>query len=129
MIIDTDVLIGYLRGNLRAKAVVEEHIPFSISAVTCMELIQGMRDKAEFRKFQRQMKFWKVQVIQIDPEISSRAIFYVQEYFLSHSMQMADALIAATAIQSGDSLLTANNKHYKHIPNIEVKRFVPGGRA
>jgi predicted nucleic acid-binding protein len=40
-----------------------------------------------------------VHIIHLDQEISARASFYVQEYALSHSMQMADALIAATAIQ------------------------------
>lgn len=124
MIIDTDVLIWYLRGNSRAKEVVERAIPFSVSAVTYMELVQGMRDKFEFRKFQKTFKIWNVKVIQIDREISSRAIFYVQEYHLSHSMMMADALIAATAVQEGEKLITANDKHYRHIPNIDLEKFV-----
>lgn len=125
MIIDTDVLVWYLRGNIAAKTAVEENIPFAISAVTYMELVQGMKDKNEFRKFQKQIKAWKTEIIQIDQEISSRAVFYVQEYFLSHSMLMADALIAATAIQSSEKLLTANEKHYKFIPTIEIQRFTP----
>lgn len=125
MIIDTDVLIWYLRGNLNAKEVVENSIPFSISAVTYMELVQGMKDKTEFRRFQKQIKKWNTEILQIDQEISARAIFYVQEYFLSHAMMMADALIAATSIQTSDMLMTANDKHYKHIPNMEIKKFVP----
>lgn len=125
MIIDTDVLIWYLRGNIKAQEIIDKNIPFSISSVTYMELVQGMKDKNEFRKFQKQIKIWKTEIIHIDQEISSRATFYVQEYFLSHSMQIADALISATAIQSGNMLLTANDKHYKFIPNIEVKKFIP----
>ena len=125
MIIDTDVLIWYLRGNINAKEIVETNIPFSISAVTYMELVQGMKDKIEFKRFQKQIRNWKTEIIHIDQEVSARAIFYVQEYFLSHSMQMGDALIAATAIQASDTILTANDKHYKHIPNIEIKKFIP----
>lgn len=90
-----------------------------------MELVQGMKDKVEFKKFQKQIKNWKTEVIRIDQEISARALFYVQEYFLSHSMMMADAFIAATAIQNSESLITANEKHYKYIPNIEISKFVP----
>lgn len=105
MIIDTDVLIWYLRGHSKAREVVEAAIPFSVSAVTYMELVQGMKDK-------------------IDREISSRAIFYVQEYHLSHSMMMGDSLIAATAVQEGEPLMTANDKHYRHVPNIDLKKFV-----
>ena len=125
MIIDTDVLIWYLRGNEKAKKVVEANIPFSVSAVTYMELIQGMKNKEEFRIFQKQIQKWNIDIIQIDKEISSRAIFYIQEYSLSHSMMLADALIAATVVQTSETLLTANDKHYKYIPNIECKRFEP----
>ena len=124
MIIDTDVLIWYLRGNAKAREVVEAAIPFSVSAVTYMELVQGMKDKLEFRKFQKAFKSWNIEVLQLDREVSSRAIFYVQEYHLSHSMMMADALIAATAVQESETLLTANEKHYRHIPNLELKKFV-----
>ena len=125
MIIDTDVLIWYLRGNEKAKKAVEANIPFSISAVTYMELIQGMKNKEEFRIFQKQILKWNIDIVQIDKEISSRAIFYIQEYSLSHSMMLADALIAATVVQTSETLLTANDKHYKYIPNIECKRFEP----
>lgn len=125
MIFDTDVLIWYLRGSERARAIVEENVPFSVSVVTYIELIQGMKSKQEFRLFQKQIHKWNTDIIQIDTEISSRAMFYVQEYFLSHSMTLADALIAATVVQNSDKLLTANEKHYKFIPNIECRKFVP----
>jgi len=125
LIIDTDVLIWYLRGNKKAREVVETSIPFSISAITYMELIQGMKNKDEFRLFQKQMQKWNTDIMQIDKEISSRAVFYVQEYALSHSMMLADALIAATVVQNSEILLTGNDKHYKFIPNIECKRFEP----
>ncbi len=90
-----------------------------------MELIQGMKSKDEFRIFQKQIQRWNIDIVQIDKEISSRAVFYVQEYSLSHSMMLADALIAATAIQTSETLLTANDKHYNYIPNIECTRFEP----
>ncbi|HBG36438.1 MAG TPA: VapC toxin family PIN domain ribonuclease [Treponema sp.] len=126
MIIDTDVLIWYLRGNEKAKKAVENLIPFSISVVTYMEIIQGMKNKEEFKLFQKQMLNWNTKIIQIEQEISSRAMFYVQEYTLSHAMMLADALIAATVVQNGETLLTANDKHYKCIPTLEYKKFNPG---
>ncbi len=126
MIIDTDVLIWYLRGNEKAKKVVEDAVPFSMSAITYMELIRGMNDKEEYRRFQKQMQRWNTDIIHIDNDISSRAVFYIQEYALSHAMYLADALIAATAVQMGETLLTANDKHYKFIPTIQCKRFEPG---
>lgn len=126
MILETDILIWYLRGNEKAKNIVEDNIPFSISVVTYMEIIQGMKNKEEFKLFQKQMLRWNTKIIQIDQEISSRAMFYVQEYSLSHSMMLADSLIAATVVQNSEILITANDKHYKFIPNIECKKFDPG---
>lgn len=126
MIIDTDVFVWYLRGSEAAKQAVEDNIPFSISVVTYMELVQGMINKAERKKFQKQLQKWSVNIIQIDKEISARAMFYVQEYALSHSMMLADGLIAATVVQYGEVLLSANDKHYKYLPTIEVKKFDPG---
>ena len=125
MIIDTDILIWYLRGNLKAKSAVEQNIPFSLSVVTYIELVQGMKNKAEFIKIQKQIKKWDTEIIQIDKDISSRAMFYVQEYAFSHSMTLADALIAATAIQNSDRLFTANEKHYRFIPTIDLLKFNP----
>jgi len=123
LILDTDVLVWYLRGNDAAKRAVEENIPFSISVVTYMELVQGMINKTEMKIFQKQLQKWNVNIIQIDKEISARAMFYVQEYALSHSLMLADGLIAATVVQHGEILLTANDKHYKYLPTIEVKKF------
>lgn len=103
----------------------EQSIPFSISVVTYMELVQGMKNKDEFRMFQKQIRKWETEIIHIDPEISARAMFYVQEYCLSHSMMMADALIAATAIRNSDTLCTANEKHYRFVPLLEYQSFKP----
>ena len=126
MIIDTDVIVWYLRGNEKAREIVESRIPFAISVVTYMELIQGMKNKEEFRLFHRQIQKWNTDIIQIDKEISSRAMFYVQEYALSHSMMLSDALVASTVVQNNETILTANVKHYQFIPNIECRRFAPG---
>jgi hypothetical protein len=52
-------------------------------------------------------------------------MFYVEQHFLSHSMQIADALIGATAIAYGFPILTANDKHYKVMKDLEIKKFVP----
>ena len=53
MIIDTDVMIWFLRGNQRAIDLVIDAMPFSISIVTYMELVQGMRDKQELAKMKK----------------------------------------------------------------------------
>jgi hypothetical protein len=125
MILDTDVLIWELRGNTKAQKIIHDNIPFSISVVTYIEMVQGMRNKAELNRFIRQLSHWDVDIIQINKDISTRAMIYVEEYYLSYSMELADAFIAATCVNNSELLLTANEKHYKHIPNIQLKRFSP----
>jgi len=125
VLLDTDVIIWYLRGNQNAYELIHGLSAFAISAVTYMELVQGMRDKAELRQLKRTLKQWNVKTIYMSEEISALALFYVEEYFLSHSMQLADALIGATCSNYGLVLYTANDKHYKIINDLEIKVFRP----
>ena len=52
-------------------------------------------------------------------------MFYVEQHFLSHSVQLADALIGVTAVAHGEVLVTGNAKHYKIVKEINLTRFVP----
>ena len=125
MIIDTDVLIWYLRGDQNARKIIADSIPFRISVINYLELLQGMKDKRELYLLQKYLRNWSVQIIQINENISSRAMFFVEDYYLSHSMELGDAIIAATALEYREVLLTANEKHYSFIPNIQIKKFRP----
>jgi predicted nucleic acid-binding protein len=125
LIIDTDVIIWELRGNIKAQKIIHENIPFNVSVVTYIELVQGMRDKKEMNNFIKQLSKWNVRILQINNDISTRAMIYIEQYSLSHSMELADSLIGATCINESELLLTANDKHYRHIPNIQIKKFIP----
>jgi predicted nucleic acid-binding protein len=124
LIIDTDVLVWHLRGNETARDIIHDNIPFSISVVTYIELIQGMKDKKEMNRFIKQLSKWDIDIVQISDDISTRAMIYVEQYHHSNSMELADALIAATCTNNSEVLLTANYKHYKFVPNIQIKRFI-----
>ena len=125
MLIDTDVLIWYLRGNENARKIVNANIPFRISVVTYFELIQGMKNKEELKILQKFSKKWAIEIIQINENISSRAMFLVEDFCLSYSMEMGDALIAATTLEKQEMLLTANDKHYNFIPGMKIQKFKP----
>jgi predicted nucleic acid-binding protein len=125
LIIDTDVIIWELRGNKKAQKIIHDNFPFSISVISYMELIQGMRDKKEMNSFIKQLSKWDVDIIQLNNDISTRAMIYIEQYALSHSMELADSLIAATCVNESEILLTANDRHYRHIPNIQIKKFIP----
>ena len=123
MIIDTDVLIWYMKGNEKAYNVIENSKQFFISVVTYMELVQGMRNKNELNNLRRALHVWNSKILYISEEISVKAMFFVEQHYLSHSIQLADALIGATAIMYGLPILTGNNKHYKILKDIQIKKF------
>lgn len=125
MLIDTDVLIWYLKGNKKAYKVLEEQRRFFISVVTYIETIQGMRNKQELKELRTAFRSWNTKILYIDEEISTKAMFFVERHFLSHSLQLADSLIAATALVHGVPVLTGNDKHFKVIKELEIERFSP----
>ena len=51
MIIDSDVLIWYSREHPKAVELIHSLESFSISAVTYMEIVQGVRNKSELNAF------------------------------------------------------------------------------
>ena len=88
-----------------------------------MEIIQGVRNKRELNAFKKALGILKVQVIQIDEFISTKAMLFVEQYTLSHSMELADALIGATAAVRQSPLVTSGKKHYQHLPGVKTKTF------
>ena len=125
MIIDTDVLIWYMKGNEKAYKAIEMANNFFISVVTYMELVRGMRNKKELNSLRKSIHSWDAKVLYISEEISSKAMFYVEQHFLSHSLQLADALIGATAVAYGLPILTGNDKHYRTVKDIQITKFRP----
>lgn len=125
LLIDTDVLIWYMKGNEKAYNAVENLDSFSISVVAYIELVQGMRNKNELSNLRRALSDWNAKVLYISEEISLKAMFFVEQHYLSHSIKLADALIGATAIVNGLPILTGNDKHYKILRDIQIKKFRP----
>lgn len=125
MLVDTDVLIWYLRGNNRARLQIETLPGFFISVVTYIELVQGMRNKQELRYLRLALKAWNAEVLLLSEEISAKAMFYVEQHYLSHSLQLADALVGTTAIAYGLDILTGNGKHYRVLKDVTIKEFKP----
>ena len=84
-----------------------------------------MRNKRELGALREGMRRWQTRLLYLDHEISARASGYVEEYFLSQSLKLADALIGATAITHRLPLLTGDTRHYEVIGGLEIRRFRP----
>jgi len=125
VIVDTDILIWHMRGNAKAQRAIEKLGSFAMSAITYMEIVQGVRNKKELRALRQFVQARGIRCIPVDPEVTARAIFLLEEYALSHGMEMGDALIAATVENQGETLYTGNTAHYKMVPNLSLKTFRP----
>jgi predicted nucleic acid-binding protein len=128
VIVDTDILIWYFRGDEAARRFLGR-VSFperAISALTMMELIQGCRDGREAREVGVFVSENLAAVIHPDEDISRRAIRLLERHAVSAGLRVVDALIAATALETGAALATANVRHYRAIAGLSVVSFRPG---
>lgn len=124
ILIDTDLLIDLANNESIAKErLVKESEKFllTISIITELELIVGCRNKQELEaldKFLRQFS-----IFQLNREISTKAEELMRSYYLSHGLLIADALIAATAIENQIPLLSKNQRDYRFISELNLLKY------
>jgi predicted nucleic acid-binding protein len=125
MLVDTDVLIWHLRGYPQAMRRLDELGALTLSAVSYLEVLQGMRNKAELVAVKKMLAHRAATLLPVSEAITRRAIELMEAITLSHGLQMGDALIAATALDHGLPVLTANVKHFGAIQGLKVEAFIP----
>lgn len=123
MVFDTDVLIWFLRGSAKAARAIDAAGQRFISVVTYMELIQGARDKREIRTIKMYLADLRFEILPLSENIGHRASIYMEEYRLASSLNMADALVAASVIENGEKLLTGNVRHFRAIKELQCHPF------
>jgi len=124
-LIDTDIIIWHMHGNEKARDTIYKLENPALSIVSQMELVQGLRNKQEQTMLHRFLNQHAFEVLPVTTVISQRALFLMEEWRLSHQMLMADALIAATAIEHGLTLNSGNAKHYKFLTSLKLEVFKP----
>ena len=123
MLFDSDIIIWALRDNTKAQEAIYNDPKMAISAVTYIEIIRGLKNKERLQKWKSLLNELRIEVIPIDPSISNKAMFWSEEFTLSHGLELADALIAATADIRGLTLYTGNSKDYHFLPGLNLKTF------
>ncbi len=121
ILIDTDILIDAARNvneALKCLQQVDQQFSAAVSSVTQMELIIGCRDKNELRSLEHFLE--RFHVISVSEQISDTAIDLLKQYRLSHGLQIADSLIAATAIVTDIQLISKNQRDYKFIEALHL---------
>ena len=125
MLVDTDVLIWHLRGYPQATRRLDELGSLTLSVVSYLEVLQGMRNKAELAAVKKMLKHRAATLLPLSEAITLRATELMEALTLSHGLQMGDALIAATALDHGLPVLTANVKHFSAVEGLKVEAFLP----
>lgn len=123
MIFDTDVMIWAFRGSTKALDSIDAAAERAISAVTYMELLQGVRNKREMISMKRFLSTLGFSVLPVTANMSSRAVSIMENTALKSDLGVCDALIFATALDMGDTLLSGNAKHFKEVPLLDAVAF------
>jgi len=124
LIVDTDILIDAARKITAAVDYLEQAetaTGLAISAVTQMELLVGARDKRAQQNIEQFLV--RFAVIKLNSNISDTAYDLLLNYRLSHGLAIADSLIAATAIVTGQPLATKNRKDFRFIKGLKLQAY------
>jgi predicted nucleic acid-binding protein len=119
LLIDTDVLIDYLRGQAHAVAYLEGRAEtLLVSAITVAELFAGVREGKERTALSAFLSAFEV--VAIDAVIAERGGLFRRDHGRSRSTGLTDALIAATAAHVQAQLVTLNGKHFPMLSDVHV---------
>lgn len=111
LIVDTDVLVDFLRGNPRAVTFVETHASrIVLSAIVVSELYAGVKGEAEQAALDDFVSLFRV--VPVDSQIAKAAGLCRRDYGQSHGVGLADAILVGTAEAEHAELKTLNTKHY-----------------
>ena len=83
-----------------------------------MELIVGCQSKKEYRALEKFLS--RFEIISLNSQISTLAVDLLRDFRLSHGLLIADALIAATAINLDIPFVSKNQKDYRFLPKLNL---------
>jgi len=123
IICDTDILIDYFdhaqSRHAETSLIIEQKIGpenILVSSITKMELLSGANNKGDLRTIQKKLD--RFSILLINPSINTLAIDLILAYRLNHGPALADAMIAATAIETDLKLFTYNVRDFKFIDKL-----------
>ena len=118
ILLDTDVLVDFLRGYPAAVAYVKAQADrILLSAVVSAELYAGVRDSDELARLDEFLSLFRVAPVTAD--LARSAGLYKRDYHRSHGVGLADAIVAATAETERADLKTFNTKHYPMLKGLK----------
>ncbi len=113
---DTNVFSRIFKGDLAVTEFVE-NLEAVIDTTIYIECLQGSKSNQEKRVIKKVLDNFPL--FPITPKISERAIELIDKYSNSHGLLLADALIAATALENDLTVVTYNVDDFKFIDGLK----------
>ncbi len=118
MLVDTDVLIDFLRGYIEAVSFIEKFSSqIILSPIVVAELYAGVKGANELAILDNFVSHFRV--VPITLEIAKAGGLYKRDFGKSHGVGLADAILVATADNEKAELKTLNVKHYPMIEDLK----------
>ena len=120
ILLDTDILIDFLRGYAKAVAFVHANQHrIILSSIVVAELYAGVRGGEEDEEQAMLREFLSLfRIVPVNVNIARLGGLYKRDYGKSHGVGLADAIVAATAVAEEAELKTLNVKHYPMLRGI-----------
>jgi predicted nucleic acid-binding protein len=117
-LVDTDVIIEYLRGREQAVGCLESlEGTLHVSVITVAELYSGVRDNEQEALEQFLNAF---DVVAVDMSLARSAGLCRKSYQPAYGTGLADAIVAMSAKAVGATLVTFNRRHYPMTDDLLV---------
>ncbi|MBM5817553.1 MAG: type II toxin-antitoxin system VapC family toxin [Cyanobacteria bacterium K_Offshore_surface_m2_239] len=124
LVVDTDVLIDYLRDQSDAVAFLEGCTqPLALSVVSVAELYVGVRDGEERHRLDAFVAAFDA--LPLERKAAVQAGLWRRQYGPSHGTGLADALIAASVATAGATLVSLNRRHFPMLADVLVPYAKP----
>ncbi|MBV8709379.1 MAG: type II toxin-antitoxin system VapC family toxin [Acidobacteriaceae bacterium] len=122
MIVDSDLLIDYLRGWEPARDRLQQASAvgqLQTTVINQFELLSGARQPEEEQAVRELLE--TLDIITLDVEASGIAGRLRRDLLaIGQDIGMADSLIAGIALARSLTLITRNRKHFKRVPNLKL---------
>lgn len=110
MVLDTNILIDFLKGKLEAIDFVKELDALRTSVVVVAELYSGVINEREVDEMNEFLNH--IEQIEVSSKIAIHAGYLRRKYIKSHGIGVPDAIIAATANDLNVPVASLDKKHF-----------------
>lgn len=118
VLVDTDVLVEFLRGRPRAVSFMETFDQrIILSSIVIAEVSAAARDEDE--RVALDDFFSLFPVVPVGEVVARRGAVHRSDYGMLHGVSLTDALLAATAETEGAELKTLNTGHYPMFEDLK----------